>query len=38
VEVVQEYGDAGICGAKGREARPELDEMLKTLKGTALTW
>ena len=28
-EVVQEYRDAGISGAKGREARPGLDEMLK---------
>jgi DNA invertase Pin-like site-specific DNA recombinase len=27
--VVQEYRDAGISGAKGREARPGLDEMLK---------
>jgi DNA invertase Pin-like site-specific DNA recombinase len=28
-EVVHEYHDAGISGAKGREARPGLDEMLK---------
>jgi DNA invertase Pin-like site-specific DNA recombinase len=28
-EVVHEYHDAGIGGAKGREARPGLDEMLK---------
>ncbi len=28
-KVVQEYRDAGISGAKGREARPRLDEMLK---------
>ncbi len=28
-EVVHEYDDAGISGAKGREARPGLDEMLK---------
>jgi DNA invertase Pin-like site-specific DNA recombinase len=28
-KVVQEYCDAGISGAKGREARPGLDEMLK---------
>ena len=28
-KVVQEYRDAGISGAKGREARPGLDEMLK---------
>ena len=28
-EIVQEYRDAGISGAKGREARPGLDEMLK---------
>jgi DNA invertase Pin-like site-specific DNA recombinase len=28
-EVVKEYRDAGISGAKGREARPGLDEMLK---------
>ncbi len=27
-KVVQEYHDAGISGAKGREARPGLDEML----------
>jgi DNA invertase Pin-like site-specific DNA recombinase len=27
-EVFQEYHDAGISGAKGREARPGLDEML----------
>ena len=27
-EVVREYHDAGISGAKGREARPGLDEML----------
>ena len=28
-KVVQEYRDAGISGAKGRHARPGLDEMLK---------
>jgi DNA invertase Pin-like site-specific DNA recombinase len=28
-KIVQEYRDAGISGAKGREARPGLDEMLK---------
>src|SRR3974377_527938 len=28
-EVVEEYHDAGISGAKGREDRPGLDEMLK---------
>src|ERR1700751_2939820 len=28
-EVVHEYHDAGISGAKGREARPGLDQMLK---------
>ena len=28
-EVIKEYHDAGISGAKGREARPGLDEMLK---------
>ena len=28
-EVVKECRDAGISGAKGREARPGLDEMLK---------
>ena len=28
-EVVHEYRDAGISGAKGREDRPGLDEMLK---------
>jgi DNA invertase Pin-like site-specific DNA recombinase len=28
-EVVQEYRDAGISGAKGRESRPGLDQMLK---------
>ena len=29
LEVVHEYHDAGISGAKGRESRPGLDEMLK---------
>jgi len=28
-EVVKEYDDAGISGAKGRDDRPGLDEMLK---------
>src|SRR5215510_1154681 len=28
-EVVQEYRDAGISGAKGRDNRPGLDQMLK---------
>ena len=28
-EVVKEYRDAGISGAKGREARPGLNQMLK---------
>jgi DNA invertase Pin-like site-specific DNA recombinase len=28
-EVVKEYQDAGISGAKGRDGRPGLDEMLK---------
>ena len=28
-EVIHEYQDAGVSGAKGREARPGLDEMLK---------
>ena len=28
-EIVQEYHDAGISGAKGRDERPGLDEMLK---------
>jgi DNA invertase Pin-like site-specific DNA recombinase len=28
-QVVQEYRDAGISGAKGRENRPGLDQMLK---------
>ena len=28
-EVVEEYHDAGISGAKGRDARPGLDQMLK---------
>jgi DNA invertase Pin-like site-specific DNA recombinase len=28
-EVIHEYRDAGISGAKGREDRPGLDEMLK---------
>ena len=32
-KVVQEYRDAGISGAKGREARPGLDEMLKDAQG-----
>jgi DNA invertase Pin-like site-specific DNA recombinase len=27
-KIVHEYHDAGISGAKGREARPGLDEML----------
>ncbi len=28
-EVVHGYGDAGISGAKSREVRPGLDQMLK---------
>jgi DNA invertase Pin-like site-specific DNA recombinase len=28
-EIVHEYQDAGISGAKGRDERPGLDEMLK---------
>ena len=28
-QVVEEYRDAGISGAKGRESRPGLDQMLK---------
>src|SRR6516164_1399968 len=28
-EIVAEYHDAGISGAKGRDKRPGLDEMLK---------
>jgi hypothetical protein len=36
-EVVHEYHDAGISGARSREARPELDEMLKTRSGVSLT-
>ena len=28
-EVVEQYGDAGISGAKGRDGRPGLDQMLK---------
>ena len=28
-EVVHEYQDAGVSGARGRESRPGLDEMLK---------
>jgi DNA invertase Pin-like site-specific DNA recombinase len=28
-EIVQEYRDAGISGAKGRDQRPGLDQMLK---------
>jgi DNA invertase Pin-like site-specific DNA recombinase len=28
-EVIKEYHDVGVIGAKGREARPGLDEMLK---------
>jgi DNA invertase Pin-like site-specific DNA recombinase len=28
-EVIQEYRDAGISGAKGRDGRPGLDQMLK---------
>ena len=31
-EVVKEYRDAGISGAKGREARPGLDEMLNDVQ------
>jgi DNA invertase Pin-like site-specific DNA recombinase len=27
-EVVEEYRDAGISGAKGRDGRPGLDQML----------
>jgi DNA invertase Pin-like site-specific DNA recombinase len=28
-EVVEQYSDAGISGAKGRDSRPGLDTMLK---------
>ena len=28
-EVVAEYRDAGISGSKGRDGRPDLDQMLK---------
>jgi DNA invertase Pin-like site-specific DNA recombinase len=28
-QVVEEYSDAGISGAKGRDKRPGLDQMLK---------
>ena len=28
-EVVEQYSDAGISGAKGRDGRPDLDQMLK---------
>jgi len=28
-EIVQEYKDSGISGAKGRDKRPQFDEMLK---------
>jgi len=28
-EVVEQYSDAGISGAKGRDGRPGLDQMLK---------
>src|SRR6516165_4788096 len=28
-EVVEEYRDAGISGAKGRDGRPGLDQLLK---------
>lgn len=28
-EIVEQYSDAGISGAKGRDARPGLDQMLK---------
>src|SRR4029079_1350517 len=28
-DIVEEYHDAGISGARGREARPGLDQMLK---------
>jgi DNA invertase Pin-like site-specific DNA recombinase len=28
-EVVEQYSDAGISGAKGRDGRPRLDQMFK---------
>jgi len=28
-DVVEQYHDAGISGAKGRDGRPDLDQMLK---------
>ena len=28
-QIVQQYSDAGISGAKGRDKRPGLDQMLK---------
>ena len=28
-EIVEQYSDAGISGAKGRDGRPGLDQMLK---------
>src|SRR5262249_37379122 len=31
-EVVEEYHDAGISGAKGRDGRPGLDQMLNDAK------
>ena len=39
-EVVEEYRDAGISGAKGRDQRPGLDDMLKDAKGagSTLSW
>jgi DNA invertase Pin-like site-specific DNA recombinase len=36
-EVVEEYHDAGICGAKGRKDRPGLDRMLKDAQRRRLT-
>ena len=28
-QVIEQYSDAGISGAKGRDGRPDLDQMLK---------
>ena len=37
-EVVEQYHDAGISGAKGREGRPGLDQMLKDASKRKFDW
>ena len=36
-DVVERYSDAGISGAKGRDGRPGLDQMLKERPGASST-